>query len=66
MNRADTVGASRDTVLMLDFLFFHPNAPKFYNLAQIGTNRGRNGHCVTGALANSVDPDEMLHAVAFH
>ena len=44
MNRADTVGASRDTVLMLDFLFSpistHPDAPRFYHLAQIGMNRG--------------------------
>ena len=40
MNRADTVGASRDNVLMLDFLFFHPDAPRFYHLPQIGMNRG--------------------------
>ena len=45
MNRGDAVGASRDTVLMLDFLFSittHPGAPRFYmyHLAQIGMNRG--------------------------
>ena len=45
MNRADTVGASWDTILMLDFLFFFsiptlPDGPGFYNLAHIGMNRG--------------------------
>ena len=36
---------------MLDFLFFfHPDASRFYHLAQIGMNRGRNRDCVTGAL----------------
>ena len=46
MNRADTVG---DTVLMLDFLFLHPDTPRFYRLAQIGMNRGQNRECVTEA-----------------
>ena len=27
---------------MLDFLFFHPDAPRFYHLAQIGTSRGES------------------------
>ena len=35
------------------FSFFHPDAPRFYRLAQIGMNRnenrGKNRECVTDA-----------------
>ena len=49
MNPADAVGARRDMVLMLDFLFFHPDdpdAPRLYHLAQIGMNLGWNRDCL--------------------
>ena len=49
MNCADTVGALLDTVLILDFLFFHPDAPRFYHLTLIGVNHGQNRECVTEA-----------------
>ena len=35
---------------MLDFLFFHPDEPRFYCLDQIGMNRGQNRECLTEAL----------------
>ena len=54
MNRADTVGASRDIVLMLDFFTIptHPDASRFEPDGKIGVIvmiRGRNPDCVTGA-----------------
>ena len=58
MNRTDTVGASRETAVMLDFLFFHPDAPRVYRLCQIvmnrGENRSENREYVTGALTSTV------------
>ena len=40
---------------LLPLIFFysiptHPDAPRFYHLAQIGTNRGRNRDCVKPQL----------------
>ena len=44
MSRSGSVDEScrhhKSIVLMLNFLFFHPDASRFYHLAQIGMNRG--------------------------
>ena len=53
--------------------FFHPNAPRFYRLAQIGMNRGQNRECVTGALSDTrnhtlvnLPPLSHLHNVCMY
>ena len=44
--------------------FFHPDAPRFYRLAQLMMNR-RNRDCVTDDLSSSGAP-EALYLILYH